>query len=295
MGNEFMKNRSRTHFLLAAFFCASSTPIMHAAVTLGDVAFVAVPALIGAIAGRESVKNMILADKQNRVYFPLLLEQKKNDVVELKKASLDFKDLKNKGIGALLINAQIIPLEVCMQAVEAGMQRVTREIDELEESIDELHESLAIDPAKRLRNGALIGGAVGAGLGLVACGVVKYEVDRRQGQEEDARCRLSTFHEAQQRKEEENLFNASTQEEKFAFCWLNKINPRHIHTQKEKILFVQEMAEWINLGRPGLNKAEAEWTKQGQPALTLVEGMMKADWKRILNGPSNCSITLLKQ
>lgn len=172
--------------LFALILMGASAPALHAAVDLLDVAFVAVPAVLGALTGREIVKQAIQDEKEERGRLPILLGQTKNARIELQQTSLELKNLKSQGVGILLINAQMIPIEGYIKGIEAGLREVTCKIDELEESIDELDESLARDESKRLRNGALVGGAVGAGLGLVARVVFKYEVGQRKKRYEEA-------------------------------------------------------------------------------------------------------------
>ena len=64
--NEFMKNRSRVCLFLVFLIAGAQTPVLHAAVDLLDVAFVAVPAVIGALAGRESVKQAIQEEREKK-------------------------------------------------------------------------------------------------------------------------------------------------------------------------------------------------------------------------------------
>lgn len=183
----------------------------------------------------------------------------------------------------------------CIKRLDQMLQKVSNDLQVVREDIEEAAEDLkeiTSDESRRLRNGALLGGAVGGVAGLAVLGGVKYAPDARDAREK--REKNEHLYEIQQRKEDDRLFNASTVEDKLAFCWLNKINPHRICTEKDKILFKQEMAEWINLEKPNFDRAEAEWVKQGRLPVHLLERMMHADWKPVLNCPTSARIIIEK-
>ncbi|MBS1986894.1 hypothetical protein JST99_03105 [Candidatus Dependentiae bacterium] len=188
----------------------------------------------------------------------------------------------------------------CIKGLDQMLQKVSNDLQVVREDIEEAAEDLkeiTSDESRRLRNGALLGGAVGGVAGLAVLGGVKYAPDARDAREKREKNEhlfFDRFYEIQQRKEDDRLFNASTVEDKLAFCWLNKINPHRICTEKDKILFKQEMAEWINLEKPNFDRAEAEWVKQGRLPVHLLERMMHADWKPVLNCPTSARIIIEK-
>ena len=263
--------------LCALLLIGAKTPCVQAAVDLLDVAFVAVPAIMGALAGRESVKQAIQQERkeleqaqgkyqkksadlthsqQEVVLSQLILKSTKSSddasaeeiaclhtlmddidqsIHKTKQAIEETRDWKNrlesaknkleqKGISPKLLHEGKQRLYEWEQDIkwyekqlrneqdwkrvfgiaknrqEASLadtelvnqmtQDIGKEEKEINQKLDKVGQKLqgvtqdlkeiASDEPKQLLKGILVGGAVGAGLGLIAREFVKYEVGLRQ-------------------------------------------------------------------------------------------------------------------